>query len=82
MLTLPWGASGGNLPQTRKYARTIQRRRINWPSSRLIGKPLSARSALSLNVILDELMMTLEEVYTENSEADFDDALCVAGREM
>ncbi len=39
-------------------------------------------NALSLNVILDELMMTLEDVYTENSEADFDDALCVARREM
>jgi len=39
-------------------------------------------NALSLNVILDELMMTLEDVCTENSEADFDDALCVAGREM
>jgi hypothetical protein len=39
-------------------------------------------NALSLNVILDELMMTLEDLHPENSEADFDDALCGAGREM
>jgi len=39
-------------------------------------------NALSLNVILDQLMMALEDVHTENSGADFDDALCVAGREM
>lgn len=38
--------------------------------------------ALSLNVILDELMITLEDLYIENSEADFDAASCLAGREM